>query len=67
MDIKNAIMLKTKIKKNYLKLRIKTRKTLIENKTSSNKKLLFAGNCFLPVFTEAAPEVERNKIKYWQS
>ena len=63
MDTKNAIMIEMKIKENYLKMRIKTRKTLIEKKTSSNNKFLLAQNWFLPVFTEVAPKVERNKIK----
>ena len=56
-------MLKNENKKNYLKTRIKTRKTLIENKISSNNKSLLTQNWFLPVFTEVPPEIERNKTK----
>ena len=47
-------------KKNYLKSRsIKTKKTQVEYRTVSNTNVLLKWNWFLPVFTEAAPEVER--------
>ena len=53
---------------NYFETRsIKVRKTLVEYKTNSNNNLLLKQNRFLPVFTEAAPEVERKKVKQWQS
>ena len=53
-----------KIFENYLKTRsIKTRKTLFKYKTVSNNNVLLTLNWYLSVFTEAAPEVERNKIK----
>ena len=51
-------------KKNYFETRsIKTRITLVEHKTISHEILLITQNWFLPVFTEVAPEVERNTIK----
>ena len=51
------------MKKKYLKTRsIKTRKTLVESKTVSNKNFLLTRNWLLPVFTEAAPELRKNKI-----
>ena len=48
----------------YLKTSsIKTRKTLVEYKTVSNNNELLTRNWYQPVFTDAAPVVERNKIK----
>ena len=48
----------------YLKTRsIKTKKKLVVYKTVSNNNLFLTRNSYLLVFTEAAPEVERNKIK----
>ena len=53
-----------KMKKNYFETRsIRTRKTLVENKTVPNKNLSLTQNWFLPFITEAAPEIERNKTK----
>ena len=47
------------MKKKNLKTRsIKTRKTLVEYKTVSNKNFLDTGNWILIVFTETAPEIE---------
>ena len=56
-----------KMKKKLKTFSIKTRKTLVEYKTVSNNNLLLTPNWYLPVFTEAAPQVDRNKIKSWQS
>ena len=44
-----------------------TKKPLVEYKTVTDVSSLLTGNWFLLVFTETAPEVERNKIEYWQS
>ena len=52
------------MKNNYLKTRsIETRETEVEYKSDSNNIVLLTLNWFLSVFTETAPEVERNKIK----
>ena len=56
-----------KNEKKNLKTLIKTRKTLIEDKTSSHNMFSLPQIWFLPEFTEAAAEVERNRIKYWPS
>ena len=46
---------------------IKTKTPLVERKIVTDFNLIPEGNWCLPVFIETAPEVERNKIKKWQS
>ena len=51
----------------YRKLKtrsIKTKKPLVEHKSIADFNLQLTASNLLPVFTESAPEVERNKIKY---
>ena len=46
---------------------IETQKSLVNNKTVTNKIWKLTGNVFCPVFTNTMPEMERTKIKYCQS
>ena len=57
MNIKYAIMLKSK------GVVSKQKRPLVKHKTVTDIKLKPKRNRFLPVFTETAPGVERNKIK----
>ena len=47
--------------------RIKTKKLLVDIKTATDINLYITGNCFPPVFTETAAEVDGNQTKSRQN